>query len=141
MRFSCLVLLVVLCSCDKEVEGGIDSDPYEGEWRWIGSGGGWAGQTLPGVGDEPTVLALTGDGRVSLDQGERQIYGGRYRLYRGESIYDRSEPAVLIDCGLEGLTAASVYLQGVIRVNGDTLHIDSNLYDAGGSSFQRSGSQ
>jgi hypothetical protein len=140
MRILLLTLVIgLLGSCEKDDYDSVDPSPYLGEWQWLSSGGsGWGQWSIEHEpDDEPLILTIAHGGRYSVQRGEGLLHQGTYKLRLGPSIFNQRDDNVHLETESMLLSVESLRLYGVIRIDGDSMHITPNMYDAGGSLLSR----
>lgn len=124
-----IILYLFITSCKKDSVAPSSSNDLKGTWRQISYGGGFDGKTYQVPADSVFIITFNNSFRYERKRNGRLVASGTYEVGKAKSIYSgQIEDAIQLDGN---------GLWSVIKIDGKTLDLSINAYDAGGSSYTR----
>lgn len=125
MRLLGITILIFITSCDSGVK------PEHGlmyQWNWLGSSGGFAGQTItPASTGDKIIIEFTSKKYLKYVNGqlEEEV---RYSIKEGESIFSTQKTNII--------ELRSGWRQSY-KISGDTLFLADECFDCSGHVYVR----
>lgn len=128
IKYCFIIIALLAVSCKKE-RSSPNSDNIVGRWQLTSYGGGFDGKTYYPTANELTIITFNADETYLKTVNGNTTANGKYSLGQVLSIYSgKNDNALKFD---------NQSNWNVISIKNNTLEINSNAYDGGGSTYVR----
>jgi hypothetical protein len=128
MKYCFIIIALLTVSCKKEKNSPY-TDNIIGRWQLVSFGGGFDGKTYYPKANEVTTISFNADQSYLKTVNGNTTASGKYILGQAMSIYSgKDDNALKFDDQSNW---------NIIRIENNTLEINSNAYDGGGSTYVR----
>lgn len=111
----CFVVLIFGCKSQLALKDGMS-----GTWQWVSTSGGFGGLKMNPESSGYSRQIIVDGNHISIYQGDSLTISAAFLLYQGKTIFSEQE-ADLIQVG--------DLPEEVIRLSGDSLFLQENVYD------------
>ena len=126
-----IAISLVALSCKSNPIDSNGGQSIVGEWVWIQSSGGYAGNTIRPAANTKFVLRFTSDSSYAEIRNDTVLLTSRYSIHLGQTIFQSDLMPVI------SFQNSSIPMKVIFKLSNDSLHLADNHYDGYGSLYIR----